>query len=345
MEIMVVVAIIGILATIVMLSLGAARQKARDSQRLQNLRTIGQALELYRVSSGHYPVASGWVTDCGQPGANNWIPDDTDYSWNLTYLPHVPRDPKQNCAVGSPQTYQYWSDGQTYKLTTQLEGGVPANGTSSPQGEGLSFDGFSFTPVSGGQIVAVFSSSANNPTAQSPIPFTITFTQAVIDFSQSSLGVVRGVISGISQISQWAWSFFVTPTDNDVITVSISPGAVHSQSGGSNTAAQYSITYNSLSPHLALSPDPLPAQVGGSFQVSLNSTVAMTDFSAASVSAGNATISNVVEESPMDGTNYTFMVVPVAPGPVSISVPANRVHSPAGQPNVASNTLTTTYSP
>lgn len=54
-EILVVIAIIGILASVVLVGLNEARAKARDSERVQTLRAFKTALELYYADYGKYP--------------------------------------------------------------------------------------------------------------------------------------------------------------------------------------------------------------------------------------------------------------------------------------------------
>ena len=337
------IGIIGVLSTIVLVVIIGTKYQARDAKRLAELRSIGTALELYRLTSGHYPIATGWVTDCGHAG-DNWIPDGTDYDWNDMYLPTVPRDPSEDCAKNPAQSYQYWSNGEKYQIIAQLEGSNPQGGGQGGGG-GLSFDGFSFQSLLGHPITATLSSSANDPTNQSPIPFTVTFSQTVVDFTQASLSVVRGFVSGVVALSQAIYNFFVTPTDNDTVVVTLNADTVHTSSGQGNEAAQYSITYDSLTPHLALSPDPLPSQVSGAFSVALNSTIRITDFSASSVSVSNGSVSGAQATPPLDGRNYAFTITPAAPGTVTVAIPAGAVHSNSGQANAASNTLITTYAP
>lgn len=55
---LVVVAIIGILAAIVLSALNSARAKARDARRDSDIKTIQNALETYYVEHGEYPVTS-----------------------------------------------------------------------------------------------------------------------------------------------------------------------------------------------------------------------------------------------------------------------------------------------
>lgn len=55
-ELLVVISIIGLLSSIVLSSLSSARSKARDTERIQRLKQIVNALELYRADKGGYPT-------------------------------------------------------------------------------------------------------------------------------------------------------------------------------------------------------------------------------------------------------------------------------------------------
>ncbi|MEK7109105.1 MAG: Ig-like domain-containing protein [Patescibacteria group bacterium] len=339
LELLVVIAIISILSTFVLVFLQNSKAKARDVRRLSDLRSIGGTLEIYRIDTGRYPLATAWVSDCG-PAGDNWIPDGSDYTWNSRYDFIMPRDPAQNCSKSPAQSYEYWSDGQKYKITTRLE----SPGSGSPSG-GIAFDGFLLSTEPELPVIATLSSPAADPTNQTPIPFSVSFSHAVVDFSAASLDVVNGFISGLYAVGNALYNFFVTPTDNNVITISLSADSVHDQAGTGNTAAQYSILYDSLAPHLALMPDPMPSSVGGPITITLNSTIALSDFSAASVSVQNGTASAAQAIAPLDGRNYSFVVTPLSPGAVTIFIPVQAVHSAAGNGNVSSNILSTTYAP
>jgi len=54
-EILVVIAIIGILSSVVLASLAVSRAKARDARRIADLEEVKKALELYYDSNGTYP--------------------------------------------------------------------------------------------------------------------------------------------------------------------------------------------------------------------------------------------------------------------------------------------------
>ncbi len=63
MELIVVIAIIALLSVIVLVSLGDAKDKARNSQAQQESRSLQNALELYRAEKGVYPVNYSALSD------------------------------------------------------------------------------------------------------------------------------------------------------------------------------------------------------------------------------------------------------------------------------------------
>jgi prepilin-type N-terminal cleavage/methylation domain-containing protein len=78
-ELMVVIAIIGLLASIITVSLSSAQAKGRDAKRVADIRTIQLALEEYYNDNGNYPPAIY---------SGNYI--------SPTYIAAVPTDPKDN---------------------------------------------------------------------------------------------------------------------------------------------------------------------------------------------------------------------------------------------------------
>ena len=59
-EILIVIAILGLLASIVLVGLGGARAKARDARRIADLRGVQNALEVYYSARGQYPPPGAW---------------------------------------------------------------------------------------------------------------------------------------------------------------------------------------------------------------------------------------------------------------------------------------------
>src|SRR3989338_3396063 len=87
-ELLVVISIIGLLASIVLVSLNSARVKARDTRRLMDMHQIMLALEQYATDNGDlYPTG---VYDSCYP---NW---DTLASTLAPYISSLPLDPINN---------------------------------------------------------------------------------------------------------------------------------------------------------------------------------------------------------------------------------------------------------
>ena len=108
-ELLVVIAIIGVLSTIVLVSLNTARQKARDVRRVSDMRQVALGLEMYYDSN----------TDTGYPGTvavESWAVMDTALEGG-GFITSVPTEP------GTNDAYQYWvaGDKQSYVLMAILE--------------------------------------------------------------------------------------------------------------------------------------------------------------------------------------------------------------------------------
>lgn len=128
-ELLVVIAIIGVLSSTVLASLNTARMKSRDAKRLQDLRQVRIALELYFTDNNSYPLAAAWVQSF--PAGNaSWTALQTTLA---KYIPRLPVDPRNS--AGSPwgtgnYSYAYLRPAATvakYDLVGQLENTSDAN--------------------------------------------------------------------------------------------------------------------------------------------------------------------------------------------------------------------------
>jgi prepilin-type N-terminal cleavage/methylation domain-containing protein len=61
MELLIVIAIIGLLSSVLMSNLTVARERAMDGRRLEDLRSIQTALQLYYSDHGQYPSMPGMI--------------------------------------------------------------------------------------------------------------------------------------------------------------------------------------------------------------------------------------------------------------------------------------------
>ncbi len=122
-ELLIVIAIIGLLASIVLVALNNARAKARDAFRKSSLKELQSALELYYNDNNAYPsTGGGWPGESsnhgshGYTGANGYVP-------NLApqYISQLPSDPLKNAVVNGEcpagnAGFLYNSNGTDYKL-------------------------------------------------------------------------------------------------------------------------------------------------------------------------------------------------------------------------------------
>ncbi len=107
-EILIVVAIIGLLASVVLVGLGSFRSRGRDARRVADLREVQNSLELYYLKNGNYLTVNNW-SDLRSTLINDAI--------GITIIPN---DPLSDSA-GQSYSYGYSSDKQGYVLGATLE--------------------------------------------------------------------------------------------------------------------------------------------------------------------------------------------------------------------------------
>ncbi|TAL18977.1 type II secretion system protein [Patescibacteria group bacterium] len=112
-ELLVVVAIVGLLATIAITGTNYVRQRARDSRRVTDIRTMQKSLALYFTTKNSYPAAS-----------NLCLTNSDSVSQALkqeSAIAKVPVDPLASCVSDSNCCFFYSSDGTAYSLRYTLE--------------------------------------------------------------------------------------------------------------------------------------------------------------------------------------------------------------------------------
>jgi len=140
-ELLVVISIIGLLSSVVLASLNSARMKARDAKRIEDIRQIQLALEMYYDDNGKYPLTSGgnWVmsnplstvSDCGtgywgNGGASSFT------GKMFPYMAQLPNDPLggKGCTYAINESNNYFNyayrsidstTGYDYELLARLE--------------------------------------------------------------------------------------------------------------------------------------------------------------------------------------------------------------------------------
>ena len=130
-EMLVVISIIALLSSVLLTSFQEARAKARDAERLREVKEIQNALELYKAQNGQYPIYS-------------WLRSSTPMEWNSLqsllnpFLSSLPTDPANPPLGATPRAtpgnygYDYFSSnwngltgGNFYIIVFRLEKNIP----------------------------------------------------------------------------------------------------------------------------------------------------------------------------------------------------------------------------
>jgi len=107
-ELMVVSAIIALLTSVILGSLGEAKAKSRDSERVQEMKTLQTALELYRLEFGYPTVVEGLAKSPGNL---------TSVMQNLVteqFLSEIPIPPKGSSYLDEFYYYQTTPNDDNY---------------------------------------------------------------------------------------------------------------------------------------------------------------------------------------------------------------------------------------
>jgi len=110
-EMLIVIAIIGIIATLASISLGKVTRNTRDAKRLADMSAMRRALDLYKLYNNSYPGAGfGPGSDLSLPGESK----------NLIRFPHNPYGNTSVCGVND---YAYTPDNgaQSYHIRYCLD--------------------------------------------------------------------------------------------------------------------------------------------------------------------------------------------------------------------------------
>lgn len=120
LEILIVLAVFGLLATLAVLSLNSARARVRDAQRLSDVSTVRAALSQYWLEKATYPASNG--VDLGKPDSNTEVFSASgfvkrDEAQQPIYLNRLPTGPK----VGEYYRYRGGANGYSIRFQTESD--------------------------------------------------------------------------------------------------------------------------------------------------------------------------------------------------------------------------------
>lgn len=141
MELLIVIAIILLLATVSVIALNDQRAKARDAKRISDIRQVRTALEFYQSDENEYPITDSQIV-LGQKGTEKlcsksvggFVSLETPCSQESSYMVNVPKDP----LVG--EKYLYSGTGKDYEIifTTEKPSSLGSEGKYRANAEGIS---------------------------------------------------------------------------------------------------------------------------------------------------------------------------------------------------------------
>jgi len=108
-ELVVVIAIIGILSSIVLASMDGARQSARDAKRVADIKNIQVALALFYADNNRYPTNIYSASPVGlAPTYMSTVPknpDNTVYKYTAIHSPNSAPSTSLNCTLNTAVFY------------------------------------------------------------------------------------------------------------------------------------------------------------------------------------------------------------------------------------------------
>lgn len=107
-ELLIVIAIIGLLASMVLVGFGSFRSRGRDARRIADMREVQNALELFYTRNNAYPASLDWAT---------LTTDLIGAGVGINAIPNDPLDPTTRPYVYSPSA----TDFQNYVIGATLE--------------------------------------------------------------------------------------------------------------------------------------------------------------------------------------------------------------------------------
>lgn len=141
-EILVVISIIGLLSSIILISVNEARLKSHDALRVSQIRQIAHAVELYYADHLTYPVM---LCDSRPLGGNTcWLPGGAFYNLLVPqYISSLPLDPTNYKSEGymcsNCGEYLYQGNANRYFVSTYLA-------TNHPQKTGVMWNNYAEVP-------------------------------------------------------------------------------------------------------------------------------------------------------------------------------------------------------
>ncbi len=182
-------------------------------------------------------------------------------------------------------------------------------------------------------------SLASDPTNTSPIAVSVTFSESVTGFTSGDIVPANGAVNNFAG-SGTSYTFNLTPAGQGLVTANIAAGVATDLAGNGNTiATQFSRTYDTTAPTVAMSSAALNPTNTSPIPVTVTFSESVTGFTSGDIVPANGAVSNFAGS----GASYTFNLTPAGQGLVTANIAAGVTTDLAGNGNTAATQFSRTY--
>ncbi len=161
---------------------------------------------------------------------------------------------------------------------------------------------------------------------------TIRFSESVLGFTLTDIGVSNGTASNFNRVSSRAYTVTITPEETGEVRVEVGSNVVRDGVGNGNQAAEpFVIEADLKRPAVTIEGPTEPGGLAG-FEVTITFSEPVTGFELEDIRVTNGTASNFIEISPQE---YTATITPEGIGEVRVEVPEEVAEDGAGNGNQA----------
>ena len=186
--------------------------------------------------------------------------------------------------------------------------------------------------------------------AKAPLEVTVTFSEAVTDFTADAVTVENGTVTGMKKLpapegeaEQEVYRVTIKPTEDGEVTCQIAAGVVADAAGNGNEVSEaLTRTYDTTRPTVVLTSRMATCFNAEKLVVTATFSEAVTGFTADVVAVENGTV-DAVEAVADDENAYTVTITPADEGKIVVEIGADQVADLAENKNAASEKLTRTY--
>jgi hypothetical protein len=181
--------------------------------------------------------------------------------------------------------------------------------------------------------------AAPEPTNVSPIPVTVTFTEAVTGFSLSDLTLLNATAANLVGTGT-SYTFDLVPAGQGAVSATVNVNAAQDAATNLSTASNtLSRTFDSTAPTTVLATSAAAYSKAAPFPMTITFSKSVTGLVLADLTITNGTASGLTGS----GASYTFSVTPTAEGAVTAQVVAGAAQDSASNPTDVSNLVSIVY--